>query len=362
MIKVIFLLLVSLKSYAGDFCVGDLVASPVTTVNQFTYDCICPDRMPKNFKLDESHTHFGKCRDHYKYRLNVNLFNTPPVMWLDATRFRGAGSSYLPSSVDGATRINSVSDLSNFGNNLQSVANGTNSPTLLHRGTISNGQSGIPRQSVFYQVGNGTYSKGQAALSSTISLDNITLFVVYKSETSVALGTPKVIVSLAASNNPVLEIQQTDNQSVAAVFPTTVLSNNTNQILNDPAYTGYFAYAGTMSSTQNNTNLLVLRTNNRNVEFYINPYQQAYTAHQSPHMSGRVNFNKTTYPSTITGVNQVFVADNNLNPAISARNFLGLQIHEIILFNRTLSHGERREIEFYLRRKWGVTGNLPNQS
>ncbi|MBN9543191.1 MAG: hypothetical protein J0G32_05300 [Alphaproteobacteria bacterium] len=389
MIKLFFIMIIffSPGSFAGKFCASEYFADPKISVNRNAYDCECYDGRAKDFRLDNGQPKLGKCFDNYKYKLDVRLFEddasvTRPRLWLDATRYNGFEYLMAPIYTSQISSWLDLSPTSGSGVNAATVATGS-FPQLSHTDMCRGLMCGLLRPSVFYVNNGGTITRGVGTFGSNLNLDNMTLFIVYRSillpPTIPTAINPYTIFTLRDNTNAAkLILKQTSTTSLSLVFPDILLSDYSRCTANGsppPDYvvpcsintdlTGdplnYILSSG--SGSQDNLKFVVVRIQNKNVEFYVNPYQQSYDTDESPSMQQRQNKNRVNYSGTLANINNYIIAASS-NPAANvfgSESYTYLHMHEVILFDRALAHGERREIEMYLRRKWGITISMPTQ-
>ncbi|MBN8827745.1 MAG: hypothetical protein J0H68_03450 [Sphingobacteriia bacterium] len=356
------------EAFAGRFCPTDLISDPRSTNSTSGYDCTCPDGQYLNFRMDTQETKLGNCRDNYTYKLDITKYNTGPILWLDAAKPSISNYALHDQIAFGAAYTEYFStwtDRSGYANHAnQAVV--ANRPWLIQKAaTYQYGVQGHPRPFLYFQntaVGEVQYMSGSLVDGASNNFNNaFTLFVVVKFATQPTTAstvfrvhnggtTVFEVVRPASSMNLNLVVNDgTTNPTLTnSVTPLTDSGPSDVAINNDTHLAVFVARRIPVNAPTTNS-----------LEYYLNPYQFSTSSEVeiSPSRSGRQNWLSTAYAGNLTNFTG-YIIGSQTNAGV--QKCYQCHVGEIILFNRSLSHGERREIEMYLRRKWGIIQNLPS--
>ena len=357
------------NSYSGTSCPANMISDHRMITSNSTnkdYDCMCPDFRALDFNLANNPKKIGICRDNYEYKLDVSKFTTGAsgsrlVLWLDAYSVDGKEFRTHDFKFSAGSWVSNSLSLwvDKSGNNYNaSQATALNQPRVLIFPTTSSAAftnaNAIARPMVaFNEAATPTYMFGTIPAGIYSFPSQFICFIIARFYDAGFAGSQEYIFSKdgggAAGFSLTRDVTKTNILfNVNTTTPTAYVLGNAIDVI---------TFSG--SSAANDTHLIVMQSapgfTGSNIIFYLNPYQQTYNVDLSPNRSGRQIWDDVTITGNFTDGTTRY-ALGSLSSTLGS-NPARVGIGEVIVFEKNLTHGERREIEMYLRKKWGITQN-----
>ncbi|AZL16307.1 hypothetical protein [Rickettsiales endosymbiont of Stachyamoeba lipophora] len=326
----------------------------------FAYSCRCSDGRMPNFNLNAGSVKFGACKDSGNYILDLTRFDpTRLEAWYDASDPNGDG--YLPLVRFDSPIINYVVDKSGKGRHLVQT-NAAKAPTLCRQNNSTYAYFfSKPFLCFFTNELNDKHMLSTA--TAPINLTNgFTIFAVFEIDGAASTTDGVIFAEQSAGNFFGLYYDEAGGaqHGVFKLYsndPDVDRLDSRDGLLKNNATTGSSIMLATI--VVNPKGLIdAFGTEGPTIDFYLNPYQQLYSTdnnYLSPHMVNRQNIFTRNYTAILGSISRFVIG------AHSGLVSTGLQgkIGEIVMFSYPLSHGERAEIEMYLRKKWMITASAP---